>query len=155
VLGLVGHGLRSRQVRGAIESGGQAAVHTLQVRRFRCRHCASTVTVVPRGCVPRRQYGAAAIALACVLYGLSGKGLDETRSQVSPWQSTESGWPSMSRWLRAIAGGAIFPGIRPSPGAWSARRRAERVAQGVLAVAVAPGTLEQRAFDGALRLACG
>lgn len=61
----------------------------------------------------------------------------------------------MSRWLRAIEGGAIFARIRPCPGRWSARRRAERVAQGVLAVAAAQATIEHRAFDGALRLACG
>ncbi len=130
-------------------------MHTLRARRYRCRHCASTVTVVPRGCVPLRHYGAGAIALACVLYGLGGEGLAATRARVSPWKSAESGWPSMARWLRAIEGGAIFARIRPCPGAWSARRQAERVAQGVLAVATAQATIEQRAFDGALRLACG
>jgi len=105
--------------------------------------------------VPFRHYGAGAIALACVLYGLGGASLGATRARVSPWRSAESGWPSMSRWLRAIEGGAIFARIRPCPGAWSARRRAERVAQGVLAEACARGTIEQRAFDGALRLGCG
>ena len=154
-LGLVGHGVRSRQLRGALEAGQAAAVHTLRVRRFRCRHCASAVTVVPRGCIPRRHYGAGAIALACVLYGMSGQSLVATRARVSPWRSAEPGWPSMSRWLRAIAGGFVFARIRRCPRTWSARRRAGRVAQGVLAVAAVPGTVEQRAFDGALRLACG
>jgi len=130
-------------------------VHTLQVRRYRCRHCTATTTVVPRGCVPARHYGAAAIALACVLYGLDGVSLSATRAQVSPWTSTEPGWPSMSRWLYAIERGGIFARIRPWPVAWSTRHRAQRVAQGVLAVAAAQGTIEQRTFDGALRLACG
>jgi len=155
LLGLVGHGLRMRQVRGAIEPEGLAVVHTLWVRRYRCCHCSAAVTVVPRGCVPARHYGAAAIGLACVLYGLGGESLISTRARVSPWKSAEPGWPAMGRWLRAIDGGAIFPRLRPCPGHWRARRRAGRVAQSVLAVAPTEGTLEQRVFDGAARLACG
>lgn len=155
LLGLVGHGLRMRQVRGAIEPRGPAVVHALWIRRYRCRPCSATVTVVPRGCVPARHYGAAAIALACVLYGLGGETLSSTRARVSPWRSAEPGWPSMTRWLDAIEGGAIFSRVRPCPGDWRARRRAERVAQSVLAVAQAEGPLEQRVFDGAARLACG
>ena len=154
-LGLVGHGLRLRQVRGSIEPGGAAAVHTLRVRRYRCGHCSATVTVVPRGCVPARHYGAGAIALACVLYGMRGESLSATRARVSPWRTTEPGWPAMRSWLRAIEGGAIFAGVRPCPGAWRARRRAERVAQSVLAVAPAEGGIDARIFTGAARLACG
>jgi len=130
-------------------------VHTLWARRYRCRHCSAAVTVVPRGCVSARHYGAGAIALACVLYGLGGESLESTRARVSPWKSSEPGWPSMSRWLRAIEGGAIFARVRQCPGDWGARRRAGRIAQSVLAVAQAQGPLEQRVFDGAARLACG
>ena len=134
-MGLVGHGIRVRQLRGALEAGGLAAVHTLRVRRYRCRACRATVTVVPRGCVPARHYGAGAIALACVLYGMSGESLRATRARVSPWRSAEPGWPAMARWLRAIESGAIFARVRPCPSTWGARRRAERVAQSVLAIA--------------------
>jgi hypothetical protein len=154
-LGLVGHGLRDRQVRGPVEPGAQASLLTLRVRRYRCRHCRATVTVVPRGCVPARHYGAAAIALSCVLYGMRAESLRVTRARVSPWRSTEPGWPAMGRWLRAIEGGAIFARVRRCPGNWTGRRRAERVAQSVLGAADADGAIEQRIFAGAARLACG
>jgi hypothetical protein len=154
-LGLVGHGLRDRQVRGPIEPGARPSLLTLRARRYRCRHCTATVTVVPRGCVPARHYGAAAIALACMLYGMRGESLRATRVRVSPWRSTEPGWPVMRRWLRAIEGGAIFTRVRRCPGDWTARRRAERVAQIVLGAADAHGAIELRVFAGAARLACG
>jgi hypothetical protein len=154
-LGMVGHGLRARQVRGAVDHEASPAVHTLKARRYRCRRCSATVTVVPGGCVPRRHYGAGAIALACVLYGMGGATLSVTRSRVSPWRSSESGWPSIARWLRAIERGTLFARVRPWPGAWGSRRKAERVAQTVLAVARSDGSIEHRAFDGAARLACG
>ena len=130
-------------------------MHTLWVRRYRCRHCSATVTVIPRGCVPARHYGAGAIALACVLYGMSGGNLTATRARVSPWRSSEAGWPSMFRWLGAVEVGTLFAPIRRCPDDWNARRRAERIAQAVLAVAPTQGTLEERVFDGAARLACG
>lgn len=112
------------------------------------------MTVVPRGCTPRRHYGAGAIALACVLYGMGGESLRATRARVSPWRSTEPGWPSVGRWLEAIAHGDIFASVRPWPSDWGGRRRAERVGQSVLGVADADA-LEARIFDGAARLACG
>lgn len=130
-------------------------MHTLRVRRYRCRHCSATVTVVPRGCVPARHYGAGAIALACVLYGMRGESLRAVRAQVSPWRSSEPGWPVMRRWLAAIEGGAIFARVRPCPAEWTGRLRAERVAQSVLAVAPAQGTADERVFAGTARLACG
>jgi hypothetical protein len=154
-LGLVGHGIRARQVRGSIEPGGVPAVHTVWVRRYRCRHCSATVTVIPRGCVPARHYGAGAIALAFVLYGLEGKSLTEAREQVSPWRSSEAGWPSMFRWLDAVEGGRLFPSVRPCPSEWNAQGRAERVAQAVLAVGLSSRSPEARIFEGAARLACG
>ncbi|HEX7273199.1 MAG TPA: hypothetical protein VF420_13725 [Casimicrobiaceae bacterium] len=154
-LGLVGHGLRDRQVRGVIEPGGKAAVHVVRARRYRCCRCSATVTVVPRGCVPARHYGAGAIALACVLHGMQGHSLRITRARVSPWHSTATGWPAMGRWLVAIGRGAIFARVRAWPSDWVSRRAAERVAQGVLAVAPIAHTLEQRVFAGAERLACG
>lgn len=102
-----------------------------------------------------RHYGAGAIALACVLYGMRGESLRATRARVSPWRSTEPGWPAMARWLRAIEAGAIFARVRPSPDGWPSRRKAERVAQSVLAVAPAEAGIDVRIFTGAALLACG
>jgi hypothetical protein len=153
-LGLVGHGLRCRQVRGPITAEAPATVDTVRVRRYRCRPCGATVTVLPRGVAPRRHFTATAIGLGCLMYGLSMASLHATRARLSPWRSTESGWPAMGRWLDAIAGGAIFASVRASPPGWSRRRQAERVAQALLAVAPATGTLAVRAFAGAELLAC-
>ena len=71
LVGLVGHGLRMRQVRGAMSP----CEGRLSCIRSGCVDIGAVmpaaVTVVPRGCVPARHYGAGAIAMACVLYGLS------------------------------------------------------------------------------------
>jgi len=137
-----------------LTADGPTATHTLRVRRYRCRPCAAIVTVLPRGATRARHFSATAIALACVMYALSGTSLRSTRERVSPWRSAEPGWPVMGRWLAAIARGSIFASVRAWPERWSRRRQAERVAQAVLAVATGPGSLAVRAFAGAERLAC-
>jgi hypothetical protein len=153
-VGLVGHGLRSRQLRGPPAPDASPSVQTIAVRRYRCRGCGAIATVLPRGAVRARYFAATAIALACVMYGLSGASLRNTRAQVSPWRSAEPGWPALRRWLDAIAGGRIFASVRPWPEQWSRRRQAERVAQAVLATAPAEGALAVRSFAGAELLAC-
>lgn len=152
---LVGHGLRARQLRGPPQPGTRSRVQTLQVRRYRCRHCGAIATVLPRGAVRARHFSATAIGLACVMYGLAGASLRETRARVSPWRSSEPGWPVMRRWLDAIAAGTIFDSVRSWPDRWPRRHQAERVAQAVLGAATAEGPLEVRAFAGAERLAYG
>jgi hypothetical protein len=87
--GLVGHGLRARQVRGPLTADARAAVHTLRVRRYLCRPCAATVTVLPRGATRARHFSATAIALACAMYALSGASLRATRERVSPYCPTD------------------------------------------------------------------
>ncbi|MDP8998709.1 MAG: hypothetical protein M3O46_01210, partial [Myxococcota bacterium] len=153
-LGLVGHGLRSRQVRGPLTAAALAAVHTLRVRRYLCRPCAATVTVLPRGATRARHFSATAIALACTMYALCGASLRATRERVSPWRSAEPGWPAMGRWLDAIGRGSIFASVRPWPARWARRHQAERVAQDALAMALGQGSWAVRAFAGAERLAC-
>lgn len=153
-LGLVGHGLRSRQLRGRPTPDASPIVQMLQVRRYRCVGCGAIATVLPRGAVRARHFAATAVALACVMYGLSGASLRDTRAQVSPWRSAEPGWPAMRRWLGAIACGAIFTSVRPWPDRWPGRRQAERVAQAVLAAVPAEGALGVRVFAGAELLAC-
>lgn len=152
-LGMVGHGLRSRQVRGPLTAEARSAVHTLRVRRYRCRPCEATVTVLPRGVVRARHFSATAIALACAMYALAGASLRATRKRVSPWASTEPGWPAMGRWLDAIARGSILA-VRSWPSGWTRRLQAERVAQAVLAAVAGQGPWAVRAFAGAERLCC-
>jgi len=128
-------------------------MQTLQIRRYRCQHCKAITTVLPRGAVRARHFSATAIGLACVMYGLAGASLRDTRARVSPWQSSEPGWPAMRRWLDAIAAGKMFGSVRPWPDRWPRRGQAARVGQAVLGAATAEGPLEVRAFAGAERLA--
>ena len=151
---MVGHGLRSRQVRGPLAPDSAPLVAELRVRRYRCRHCKATVTVLPRGATRAKHFSASAIALACVMYGLAGATIEATRARVSPWRSAEPGWPAMFRWLAAIGRGAIFASVRLWPPGWSGRQQAERVATSVLGMAPADGSVTVRAFAGAERLAC-
>jgi len=141
-------------VRGPLTADAITAVHVLRVRRYRCRPCHATVTVLPRGATRARHFSATAIALACVMYGLSGESLRATRARIAPWRSAEPGWPALGRWLDAITRGAVFAVVRPWPRRWPRRRQAERVAASVLAMTPAAGALGVRAFAGAELLAC-
>jgi hypothetical protein len=146
---MVGHGTRSRQIRGPTRSGERPATRVILARRYRCRRCRRTTTVVPRGVVARRHYGATAIALACFLLGVSGLGVADVRRRVAPGITHEQGWAVVRRWLGAIHAGLLFPFVRPWPVDLDLPRRAERVAATVMAFA--PGnyaTDEERLFAG-------
>ncbi len=139
-LGLWGHGVRSRQVRGPLGPGQLAKVVTISARRYQCRGCGAIITVLPRGLVARRHYAAAAIGLALLLVGVLGKRLLEVRRRVCAWQSTfEAGeWAAPRRWIQAIEQGSLFPAIRASPPEWTMRQRAERAAMTLVAMAPPP-----------------
>jgi hypothetical protein len=81
-MGLVGHGLRERQVRGPPDAQGEAVVQVIRVRRYRCRRCGITLTVVPRGVVARRHFGAGAIGLGLLLWSVQGRPLRVVRETV-------------------------------------------------------------------------
>lgn len=149
-IGMVGHGVRSRQVRGPAGPGQTPSVHVLHVRRYRCARCGRSVTVVPRGLLARRQYAASAIALACLCWSFGRLTLAQTRERVAPGQTFESGWPAVGRWLAAIGTGTMLPSVRPWPAEVERRRQAERVAATVMALA--PSGIEgdeARLFAGA------
>ena len=139
-LGLWGHGVRARQVRGPRAPGQSATVVTIEARRYQCRGCGAIVTVLPRGLVARRHYAAAAIGLALLLVGVLGKRLLEVRRRVCAWQSSfEAGeWAEPRRWLRAIEQGGLFAALRASPPEWTMRQRAERAAMTLVAMAPPP-----------------
>src|SRR5487761_2369842 len=114
-MGLWGHGLRDRQMRGPVAADTAPATAVVRARRYRCRHCKVTLAVLPRGSLARRHYSAGAIVLACALYGMLGETLASTRGRISPWRSVEAGWPALERWLRAVERGVLFPRVRPWP----------------------------------------
>lgn len=122
----------------------------LDVRRYRCRSCDHTVTVVPRGVVGRRQYGAAAIALACWLWSVRGLSLGRTRTQVAPGRTDEPGWAVVSRWVSAVGARRLLTSVRAWPESFTPRQRAERIAATVMSLAPsAAGSPEERLFAGA------
>lgn len=137
-LGLVGHGVRDRQVRGPLAPGEPPGIITIQLRRYRCRGCGAIFTVGPRGLATFRHYAAVAIGLALWMVGVLGLSTAEVRRRISPWQSFDAGvWVSVRRWLKAIADGRLFPGApsRAWPPGWSLRQRAERAAMTLRATA--------------------
>lgn len=148
---LVGHGLRLRQVRGPVDAHGTPCLRTVWVRRYRCRLCGALTTVLPRGLTARRHYSASAIGLALCLYGLQRLSIRETRFRVCAWRHgfERERWSTLHAWLAAIEHGRIFKLVRPSPQSFAAQDRAERAAATLCSFALAPGSLDEQAFEGA------
>lgn len=138
-LGIIGHGLRERQLRGPIEVTAAPTVEILLVRRYLCRRCSAVITVVPREVEPRRHYSRPALAMALALLGLCAQSAASIRRAVSPWRVTAtSGWAALRRWVDAVRRGALFPSAATPPEA-SSIQIAERVAQ--VALSHAPPTM--------------
>jgi hypothetical protein len=114
--GLVGHGVRLRQMLGPSTAEGPAEVLILHLRRFRCRHCGAIVTSVPRGLLRYVLYGAVAIALALGLWAHTRHCGARVRARVSPWRpGTERwhGWRSLRRWARSAT--RLWPALLVVP----------------------------------------
>lgn len=140
-MGLVGHGLRERQVRGPPDACGEAAVQVLRVRRYRCRSCGVTLTVVPRGVAARRHFGAGAIGLGLLLWSVEHQSARVVREIVGGISAPEQGdWPALRGWIEAISQGWLFGVVRAAPADFSRRQRAERAAMTL--VALSPPALE-------------
>jgi len=106
----------------------------------------------------RRHYAATAIALAVALYGVVGLTASKVREQVSPWRVPEeaTSWPTLRRWLCAIAQGALFARVRRVPASFGRRQVAERAATTLAAYAPPPAAawpIEHQAFAGAVAMA--
>jgi hypothetical protein len=126
---LVGHGTRERQVRGPL-TPGTSTLHTIiQVRRYRCRGCGAVVTVLPRGVVACRHFGAGAIGLALHAWALEKRPLNSVRESMGGRDEEHRGWPTARRWVDAIQAGRMFGShVRPCPQGWRRVRIAERAA---------------------------
>ncbi len=141
-LGLVGHGVRERQLRGPLCPNEPTTIVTIPLRRYLCRRCGAVITVVPRGLVPRLHYGAVALGLALLWLGVIGDSFAHVRRRLSPWKVSFDGvgWATLRRWIADIDAGRLLRGIRASPSFWSAKQRAERAAMTL--IALAPPTLD-------------
>lgn len=109
------------------------------------------VSVVPREVRARRHFAAGAIALALFVFGRATGSAAEAARRAGSWASGTGPWRLLRRWIAAVDGRALFPGVRASPPGWSPRQRAERIAMTL--AAHAPASIEAneaaRAFAGA------
>lgn len=158
-LGLWGHGLRERHVRGPLDPCGEPTTVTIAERRYVCLACDAVIVVVPAEVEPYRHYSRSAIGLAIALFGIGRESTARIRRRVSPWRivgaAAIAGWAMLRRWLKAVRRRDLFPCVRAIPEAWTLRQGAERVgatlaARAPLACAGLP--LEQQAFVGACRM---
>lgn len=93
ILQLIGHGLYQRQVRGLTEVG----LIEIWIRRFLCRVCGQTMSVLPDWLHPGRWYAASVILEALYRHCILG----ETACSIGvrfgrPAEATE--WRSLRRW---------------------------------------------------------
>ena len=95
---LVGHGTSKRLVRGA---GENRDVVVIRVRRFLCRKCGATTTVLPSEVYPRRHYSAPAILASLVRVVVEKQGTGTARQEL--WQTeTTATWRAPLRWKREL-----------------------------------------------------
>lgn len=149
-VGIIGHGLRARQVRGPPSASEVAATRALLVRRYLCRSCGAVLAVVPRQLLARRHFAAGAIALALFVFGKLGKTAAEAARRAGSWAQGPGTWRTLRHWIAAVDAGELFPCVRGSPQGWPPRRRAERAAMTV--AALVPATF---AHDEAARVFAG
>jgi hypothetical protein len=73
------------------------------VRRFLCRRCDTTMTVVPREILPWHLYALPVIVWAIALFGLDSLRSRDVRRRVSPDLTVASGsescWRQLGRWI--------------------------------------------------------
>ncbi|MBN4050453.1 hypothetical protein JYT28_01760 [Desulfobulbus sp. AH-315-M07] len=128
-MGLHGHGLRDRQVRGPLACWGRPKTVIIAARRYQCQRCSAMILVVPRGLVRRRLFSSAAIAWALWLFGAQRLSPARVREAVSPWSAgatAVAGWAQLRRWVRDVTQGRLFGGL-PSAASGGVRVVAERV----------------------------
>ena len=153
-LGLHGHGVRARQVRGPASANGDPEMVTVAVRRYLCQRCGGVTTVLPGGLCARRHYSASAIGLALCLFGLMRHSIGETRRRVCTWRVgfELNRWTTLHQWVTAVGAGKLLPRIvawRPWLEGISLRAGAERAAACLCSLASGMGMLAERAFAGA------
>jgi len=97
-LGIVGHGTYRRQVLGLSESDVEA---TTLVRRYLCRGCAHTISVLSDFLHPRRWYAAIVILEALRRHLIDGESEVEVRRHFHV-EEPEGSWRSLRRWRRQL-----------------------------------------------------
>lgn len=152
--GLIGHGVRERQVRGVLAAGEAPHAASLELRRYLCRGCGAVVTVGPRGLWRRRLYGAASIALALALWAAGRQAAWRVREQVSPWPGAGAaarGWVQLKRWAKAAAAGRLWATLHCETEP-SLRSRVGRMIALVAGYGPSDDPLETRVMAGAVHV---
>ena len=124
-LRLIGHGLRTLTVWGALAPGERPSLIEVAGRRFRCLECSCVCLVVPRGVWPGHVYLGTAVVLALARWAFAMQPPSSVRAALSPLRRVGHsvvGWPSLRRWAR-----------RYGQGDGTLRQRAARFVQGLLA----------------------
>ncbi len=158
-LGLWGHGLGLRRVRGAVcEALALPADTEIQCRRYRCRAaaCGAVVVVVPTEVLPRRRYLVTAIALALFLWAELRLSQGDVFAEVTglpPGRlDRPDRWRTLARWARAAFEGRLF-GRRPESSGPQVRRSTVQAVVDGLVGAAPPTTREAprriRVLEGA------
>jgi hypothetical protein len=158
---LHGHGTRERQVRCGAGPEAPTELVSVVARRYRCVLCGAVVIVVPREVRGRRVYSAPAIGLALALWGLLGMTAALVRRRVCPamvvGDAAATGWATLRRWARDIAGGRLFASLPGPPGPAATLRRVAARAATALVAHADPTTRalpdEHRVFLGAAQVA--
>ena len=99
-LGVVGHGTYTRQVLGLI---GRSRQLMIWVRRYLCRGCQKTISVLPDALCPGRWYARIAIFASLFLGLLCGWRPVEIQQLVGSAGSS-AGWRTPRRWRRRLLG---------------------------------------------------
>jgi hypothetical protein len=99
-LGLHGHGLRCRQIRGPLTPEGPPEIAEVLLRRYRCQRCQAVIAVGPDGLLRRRFFTAMAIAVALATWSLGGQSAAEVRTRISPWSVV--GATATRRWSSLV-----------------------------------------------------
>lgn len=89
----------------------------------------------PRQVLPRRHFAAGAIGLALLLFGKLGMTATKAAERIGSWAHEAGAWRTIRRWVTAIDARGLFRCVRASPPSWSPRRRAERAAMTLTALA--------------------
>jgi len=156
-----GHGSHERTILGPPDPSGAPTQRVVRVRRYFCRACDVSVTVAPAGIVPGYRYGAGAIMLGFVLWGLLMQPPGKVRSTVSPWAtigpSQQGLWRSLTRWVLGVTAGRLFRGLLLGSGLGPGPPRAiaaqvAQIASGHGAPGDPSGDVRQQACRGALAI---
>jgi len=110
------------------------------------------MVVVPNDVLPARLYSGPAIALALALWAVLRMTAATVRTRVSPFPiigaTAAVGWVTLRRWARDAGRCLLFATSRAAPADFTTRKRAERAASAVRALAPSDLGFAAGAFVG-------